>query len=59
MYLKGNWQAAPLVVVQGVMVRLSEVQEELEEMAQSPQLLVTTLPSVLVAVAHQGTGESV
>ena len=48
-----------MVVVQGVMVRLSEVQEELEEMAQSPQLLVTTLPSVFFAVAHQGTGESV
>ena len=48
-----------MVVVQGVMVRLSEVQEELEEMAQSPQLLVTTLPSELVKVAHQGTGESV
>jgi hypothetical protein len=47
------------VVVQGVMVRLSEVQEELEEMAQSPQLLVMTLPSVLVAVAHHGTGLSV
>jgi len=50
---------APVVVVQGVMVRLSEVQEELEDMEQSPQLLVMTLPSVLVAVAHQGTGESV
>ena len=48
-----------MVVVQGVMVRPSEVQEELDEMTQSPQLLVTTLPSVLVAVAHQGTGESV
>jgi len=50
---------APVVVVQGVMVRLSEVQEELEDMEQSPQLLVMTLPSVLVAVAHHGTGESV
>ena len=47
------------MVVQGVMVRLSEVQEEVEEMEQPPQLLVTTLPSVLVAVAHQGTGLSV
>jgi len=59
LYLKGNWQVAPVVVVQGVMVRVSEVQEEEAETSQSPQLLVMTLPSVLVAVAHQGTGLSV
>jgi len=58
-YRNGNWQELPEVVVQGVMVRLSEVQEEVEEIWQSPQLLVTTLPSVLVCVAHQGTGLSV
>ena len=27
-------------------------------MSQSPQLLVTTVPSLDTAVAHQGTGES-
>jgi len=48
----------PESVVQGDRERDSVWQEEEEEVSQSPQLFVTTFPSLSVAVAHQGVGES-
>jgi hypothetical protein len=61
-YLNGNTHGVegkgPLSVVQEDTVKDSDWQEDRAPMSQSPHLLVTTLPSVSVAVAHQGTGES-
>lgn len=47
---------ARVVVV--VAVVDSSWQDEVEEITQSPQLLVTTAPELSVAVAHQGREES-
>lgn len=47
-----------VVVVTGEEVVDSSWQDEVEEITQSPQLLVTTAPELSVAVAHQGREES-
>ena len=58
LYLKGKTHWAPDVAVQDDVDTVSAVHDEELVMSQSPQLLVTTVPSLDTAVAHQGTGES-
>ena len=57
LYLKGKTQAAPEVAVQVAGVMVSRGQAEVWVLAQSPQLLVTTVPLESTLVAHQGVGE--
>jgi len=56
-YLKGNTQATPVMAVQVGLVRSSTGQAEVWVLAQSPQLLVTTVPLESTLVAHHGVGE--
>jgi len=62
LYRNGNTQLCPdwgpELVVQEERLRVGAEQEEVEEMEQSPQLPVTTVPVESVSVAHQGTGDS-
>ena len=46
------------MAVQDDVDTVSDEHDEELVMSQSPQLLVTTVPSLDTAVAHQGTGES-